>query len=91
MNSFKKSNPQLAVNSAVYCEFVKIPEFTIVNSAVGCDFAESPEFTIVNSTASVCTPANISPLNGLDGGSWYSLITKKLAIYSLSLKFWLIH
>ena len=28
---------------------------------------------------------------GLDGGSWYSLITKNLAIYSLSLKFWLIH
>ena len=28
---------------------------------------------------------------GLDGGSWYSLITKDLAIYSLSLKFWLIH
>ena len=27
---------------------------------------------------------------GLDGGSWYSLITKNLAIYSLSLKFWLI-
>ena len=28
---------------------------------------------------------------GLDGGSWYSLITKNLAIYSLSLIFWLIH
>ena len=28
---------------------------------------------------------------GLDGGSWYSLITKNIAIYSLSLKFWLIH
>ena len=24
---------------------------------------------------------------GLDGGSWYSLITKNLAIYSLSLKY----
>ena len=30
-------------------------------------------------------------IEGLDGGSWYSLITKKFAIYSLSLKFWLIH
>ena len=28
---------------------------------------------------------------GLDGGSWYSLIIKNIAIYSLSLKFWLIH
>ena len=28
---------------------------------------------------------------GLDGESWYSLITKNLAIYSLSLKFWLFH
>ena len=28
---------------------------------------------------------------GLDGGSWYSLIITNLAIYSLSLKFWLIH
>ena len=28
---------------------------------------------------------------GLDGGSCYSLITKNLGIYSLSLKFWLIH
>ena len=33
----------------------------------------------------------ISIHEGLDGGSWYSLITKNLAIYSLSLKFWLIH
>ena len=32
-----------------------------------------------------------SVTEGLDGGSWYSLITKNLAIYSLSLKFWLIH
>ena len=30
-------------------------------------------------------------IEGLDGGSWYSLITKNLAIYALSLKFWLIH
>ena len=30
-------------------------------------------------------------VEGLDGGSWYSLITKNLAIYSLSLKIWLIH
>ena len=30
-------------------------------------------------------------IEGLDGGSWYSLITKNLAIYSLSLKFGLIH
>ena len=28
---------------------------------------------------------------GLDGGSWHSLITKNFGIYSLSLKFWLIH
>ena len=28
---------------------------------------------------------------GLDGGSRYSLIITNLAIYSLSLKFWLIH
>ena len=34
---------------------------------------------------------NIASNEGLDGGSWYSLITKNLAIYSLSLKFWLIH
>ena len=35
--------------------------------------------------------ADMSLKEGLDGGSWYSLITKNLAIYSLSLKFWLIH
>ena len=35
--------------------------------------------------------AGVHVYEGLDGGSWYSLITKNLAIYSLSLKFWLIH
>ena len=35
--------------------------------------------------------SDLAMYEGLDGGSWYSLITKNLAIYSLSLKFWLIH
>ena len=50
--------------------------------------------TILNNIAHNHVPAELCDnlmFEGLDGGSRYSLITKNLAIYSLSLKFWLIH
>ena len=53
-------------------------------------------YKIKHNLVNIKFPDNIHPslrsrYEGLDGGSWYSLINKKLAIYSLSLKFWLIH
>ena len=44
----------------------------------------SEHSTIIGMKPLVC---HVSLHEGLDGGSWYSLITKNLAIYSLSLKF----
>ena len=45
----------------------------------------------INNLGHMTKMAAMPIYEGLDGGSWYSLITKNLAIYSLSLKFWLIH
>ena len=51
----------------------------------------SLQFVTVFKTNKIWLFSSIGSYEGLDGGSWYSLITKNLAIYSLSLKFWLIH
>ena len=54
---------------------------------------KSPPCTTSKNSLAIrhCMCRYIFMYEGLDGGSWYSLITKKLAIYSLSLNFWLIH
>ena len=56
----------------------------------GSDSVNNQDVVLMNNSTTIFQIHSLFD-EGLDGGSWYSLITKNLANYSLSLKFRLIH